>query len=176
MKVYVVTEGDCSDYHIVAIFTNKEAARIFCLSDSDRYFEEYDTDTIKVDKADKLTLIVQYDYRRGGSINGISLGQPMKQITMDADCPEILWMSVDMSSDKRYKSVIQHGNESRLLQKVVHDKFAEYLYEQGMNKNELYDKRRTEIEEEHSKRYARLAQYLMASSSSSFLLEVDNCE
>lgn len=47
MKVYVVTEGDYSDYHIVGVTTDRETAKAYCkISAGDWYepkVEEYDT-------------------------------------------------------------------------------------------------------------------------------------
>ena len=47
MKVYVVTEGDYSDYHIVGVTTDRETAEAYCkISTGDWYepkVEEYDT-------------------------------------------------------------------------------------------------------------------------------------
>lgn len=47
MKVYVVTEGDYSDYHIVGVTTDRETAEAYCkISKGDWYeprVEEYDT-------------------------------------------------------------------------------------------------------------------------------------
>lgn len=47
MKVYVVTEGDYSDYHIVGVTTDLETAKAYCEVSTDRWYEpkieEYDT-------------------------------------------------------------------------------------------------------------------------------------
>lgn len=55
MKVYVVTSGIYSDYHIVAVFDDKQKAEVFCAAYNDNnmehrtwddpcYIEEYDTE------------------------------------------------------------------------------------------------------------------------------------
>ena len=55
MKVYVVTSGTYSDYHIVAAFDDKQKAEVFCAAYNDNcmehrtwddpyYIEEYDTE------------------------------------------------------------------------------------------------------------------------------------
>ena len=53
MKVYVVTEGDYSDYHIVGVCTSKESAeRIRQLASSDYHeaqIEEYEADRFNVE-------------------------------------------------------------------------------------------------------------------------------
>ena len=50
MKVYIVTEGSYSDYHIEAVFTDEEQAKYYCATHSDECeIEEYDTDTVHFD-------------------------------------------------------------------------------------------------------------------------------
>lgn len=53
MIVYVVTDGEYSDYHIEAVFTDKEQAELFCatrnLSAED--IKEYDTEEHKFETA-----------------------------------------------------------------------------------------------------------------------------
>ena len=48
MKVYVVTEGDYSDYHIVGVTTEREMAEAYCEVSTDRWYkprvETYDTE------------------------------------------------------------------------------------------------------------------------------------
>ncbi len=49
MKVYVVTDGDYSDYHIEAVFTDKEKAEIYAALHCCNAVEEYDADAIDFD-------------------------------------------------------------------------------------------------------------------------------
>lgn len=53
MKVYIVTQGSYSDYHIEAVFTDEEQAKFYCATHSDDCddceIEEYDTDTVHFD-------------------------------------------------------------------------------------------------------------------------------
>lgn len=48
MKVYIVTQGSYSDYHIEAVFTDEKQAKYYCATHSYDYgeceIEEYDTD------------------------------------------------------------------------------------------------------------------------------------
>lgn len=64
MKVYVITVGDYSDYHIVGVTLEKETAELFKKTHDKRYvkfeIEEYDTDYIKMIGA-KNAYIVVYD-------------------------------------------------------------------------------------------------------------------
>ena len=46
MKVYIVTAGEYSDYHIEAVFTSKERAEAFAALDDDRGVDEEETDPV----------------------------------------------------------------------------------------------------------------------------------
>ena len=54
MKVYVITEGSYSDYHIVCVTLDKKIAKEFCKLHTDKKdyrvfnLEEYDTDTMQL--------------------------------------------------------------------------------------------------------------------------------
>lgn len=49
MIVYVVTEGSYSDYHIEAVFADKEQANLYLRIHPGCVIEEYDTEEIKID-------------------------------------------------------------------------------------------------------------------------------
>lgn len=54
MKVYIVTQGEYSDYHIEEVFTDREKAEIFCATLNEKYYafpeiEEYETDKVKIE-------------------------------------------------------------------------------------------------------------------------------
>lgn len=55
MKVYAITKGSYSDYHIETIVTDPELARKLAIEFSDKYYtanvEEYDTDKIKLESS-----------------------------------------------------------------------------------------------------------------------------
>lgn len=58
MKVYVITAGDYSDYHIVAVTEDKEKADNYVKEHNERlnedaYAEEYDTDDFDIVVADR---------------------------------------------------------------------------------------------------------------------------
>lgn len=50
MTVYVVTDGCYSDYHIEAVFTDEEQAKLYCAAheSEDITIEEYDTEADKI--------------------------------------------------------------------------------------------------------------------------------
>lgn len=62
MTVYIVTQGSYSDYHIEAVFTDKEQAQLYCAIHHDKsgwydpcVIEEYETDTPKLETDKELT-------------------------------------------------------------------------------------------------------------------------
>lgn len=76
MKVYVITAGEYSDYHIVTVTTDKEKADNFvkvhndskCFYYDDAYVEEYDTDDFDIDVTDRnakyFKVIANWDYEK----------------------------------------------------------------------------------------------------------------
>ena len=70
MKVYVITQGSYSDYHIVGVkLTREEAEKVVALAnDEDSYeyaeIEEYDTDDIKINTNEEIKdkYWKEYDY------------------------------------------------------------------------------------------------------------------
>lgn len=54
MKVYVVTNGSYSAYHIEAVFTDKETAELYCITNKHDFYgepevEEWEADNIKLE-------------------------------------------------------------------------------------------------------------------------------
>lgn len=48
MKIFIVTDGTYSDYHIEAVFSTKEKASAYCALHGYDYVEEYEVDEVKV--------------------------------------------------------------------------------------------------------------------------------
>ena len=65
MKVYVVTQGEYSDYGIVGVAIDKKQAEYIAMVHNTYnepcYIEEYDTEEIKVDKDFEPNWIVRFD-------------------------------------------------------------------------------------------------------------------
>ena len=59
MKVYVVTSGEYSDYHIDAVFDSREAAEVYCALGHGEYVEDYD---VNAEAATKPTQSIVYRY------------------------------------------------------------------------------------------------------------------
>ena len=59
MTIYIVTQGEYSDYGIKAVFTNKEQAMLYAALHNDDYYEpcmieEYDADSVKIETDKEL--------------------------------------------------------------------------------------------------------------------------
>lgn len=82
MKIYVITAGEYSDYHIVAVTTDKEKADNFVKvhNDSkrfyydDAYVEEYDTEDFDIAVTDRnakyFKVFGSWDYAQGREVIG----------------------------------------------------------------------------------------------------------
>lgn len=58
MKVYVLTEGEYSDYHIEAVKLDKEEADRLALVHPDWEIEEFDTDDVRIPERTRYTVWV----------------------------------------------------------------------------------------------------------------------
>lgn len=58
MKVYVLTEGEYSDYHIEAVKLDKEEADRLALVHPDWEIEEFDTDDVRIPERTRYTVRV----------------------------------------------------------------------------------------------------------------------
>lgn len=76
MIVYIVTSGEYSDYHIAAVFDNKEQAELYCAVHErklDRpYIEEWDTDEVKLESCVPVKKLWIAYIRIDGSVSYIS--------------------------------------------------------------------------------------------------------
>lgn len=72
MKVYIVTSGIYSDYHICAVFDNKESAELYCAvheRDLDEpSVEEYDTEEVKLEANSPVYETWEIEVDRNGNI------------------------------------------------------------------------------------------------------------
>lgn len=53
MKVYVVTDGEYSDYHIEAVFTDEGQALLYCATHCGE-LEEYEADEVRIEATKKV--------------------------------------------------------------------------------------------------------------------------
>lgn len=171
-KVYVVTSGEYSDYRIEKVFSSMSKAHMYSLLDPDRRVEEYDVDDMELNVVSDY-LLVSYDYKYN-HIHELTLcGDPVK--------PRISrgWMkpfefTLSLSDDRVHRNVMRYGKNSKVILKIVQDKFAEYCYELNTSREEL-------IKERDGKYYNPNAAFYTTSSvldawtPSRTALEVNNC-
>lgn len=65
MKIYIVTDGVYSDYHIEAVFTTRENAERYAAIHSCSYIEEYEADAIQVQGNIDIYVIHKFDVYKG---------------------------------------------------------------------------------------------------------------
>lgn len=69
MKMYIVTKGSYSDYHIVGLFSDRKEADMYCTARGDDYnpsrVEEYEVDSIAV-RGDKAPWVVSKTFWEDG--------------------------------------------------------------------------------------------------------------
>lgn len=128
MKVYVVTEGSYSDYHIDSIFSTREKAdiRVALLNSSDYRdadVEEWDVDYIEIDTNQKIIdyAIVYYGTRDNFNkdiIRSICLYKGLEgAITFSK--------SIDLVGDN-HKFVVRADTIEK-AKKIFYDKYAEAM-------------------------------------------------
>lgn len=136
MKVYVVTSGCYSDYHIEAVFTDKKTAYAFANIHTDREVEEYDADSVKIATAPMKAKIL-YDPE----------ANEIASICTDDYVQERLWPKPDQLeyghfvayrelSDRALKDIQKNGKKSSLLLKAMQDAWSEYKYEHEYELND----------------------------------------
>ena len=139
MKVYVVTAGDYSDYHIEKVFLYREAARLYAMMDADRDVEEYEVDGDETVSAMPY-VVVRYNFRNN-CIREMELCMKPEVPHVQDDWYFDFIFTLSLSNKKLYNSIMRYGKASGMVKKIATDKFAEYLYEHGTNREELIRKR-----------------------------------
>ena len=75
MRVYVVTSGEYSDYHIDAIFTDNEQAELYCATHErtldNPYIEEWETDEVKFESCVPVKNLWTASIRNDGIVSYI---------------------------------------------------------------------------------------------------------
>lgn len=153
MKVYIVTSGDYSDYHIEKVFTNREQARLYAMLNPDREVEEYTTDTVQVQKQ-PLYITVRYDYRHD-KINALFIGN--EDISPHVGKSPWLYddfeFTISTANERVYKNILRYGKKSSMLKKIVQDTFAAYLYEHQTSREYLIQEENKRYEEARKGRF-----------------------
>lgn len=152
MKVYIVTSGEYSSYHIDAVFTDEVMANQYKNLDTGRNVEVFDADSVSVtNKSRDLVLYVTYDFEID-TIESFSL-------TSDRDEePYVSEWNTEfcfylIPSGPVYDDILEHERNSELLLKVARDRFHKYLEHIEMSREELIRKINDKLEKDR-KMYA----------------------
>ena len=137
--VYVVTSGEYSDYRIEKIFSDPRKAHLYSLLDEDRRVEQYVMDDTDV-TTKKSYLKIEYDYKYN-RIESITLCAKSFRPRIGKGWYRNFEVSLSMCDDRVYKNIMRYGKNSKVIFKIVQDKLAEYLYDHGMTREELIQKR-----------------------------------
>lgn len=127
MKVYIVTDGDYSDYHIEAVFTDEEKAKIYAALHCYDNVEEYDADTIEIDGEFEPWIVHYCCYTNG------------------------FWHCEDTCYSKKHDNrvwksayngvqafiYLKERDTTKAL-KIAQDLYAEWLYEEAKMGGEIY--------------------------------------
>ena len=131
MKVYVVTEGSYSDYHIEAIFSDKLKADIHAALISGDV-AEWDVDNIEVDTNQKIipyARVVFYPFR-SNPITSINIEYTVENNIVFSTC-------IKLKADSTYGVAILRADTEEKARKIFYDMYAkamnEYLIECGNN-------------------------------------------
>lgn len=146
-RVYVVTSGEYSDYRIEKIFSKGTDAHLYSLLDDDRRVEEYVVDDTEI-STDRSYLKIRYNYKWNSFDEMTFSAQPIEP---HVDKNEWSWrfeMTLPLSDERIYRNVMRYGKNSKVIAKIVYDRFAQYLYEHNTSRDELK-------EEENQQRFDR---------------------
>ncbi|MBR2248771.1 MAG: hypothetical protein IJ880_17455 [Bacilli bacterium] len=129
MTVYVVTDGEYSDYHIVGIFSDREKAEIcVAIKTEDGGVEEWDVDDIKIDSNLKLI-----DYAIIHYVPFVK--KPFCGIAMKKGLEGRIDFSKHLELFSGHQYFIVRADTEEKAKKIFYDEYtkaiSEYLIEQG---------------------------------------------
>jgi len=153
MKVYIVTQGEYSDYRIVKVFLNKEKAEKYAKYNSTGYdecfVEEYDTyDENLITKKHYIKCSLHYDIEiLNDRVNIIYLTNETKYVTMKKEFNDLIIQRKSYTFDYPYEPYIitKYFDEDKYdittalkeLKKIGYDirsEFLEYLKDYNLEK------------------------------------------
>lgn len=124
-KVYIVSEGCYSDYHIVAIFSDKNKADIHAtlLNSTESFYdearvEEWDIDNVEIDTRQKIVRYAKVAYSQG-KITGVEITNGIDGL-IKFDQPIKI-------NDDRSNWVNIRTDDIDKAKKIFYDKYAEAL-------------------------------------------------
>lgn len=158
MKIYVVTAGEYSDYHIEKVFSDKHQAHMYSLLESDRRVEQYELDDVTI-KTNKKFIKVTY-YFKWQHVEKVELCSKEIKPMIDRKYGSYFEFTLPLSDKKLYSNIMRYGKNCGLIQKITRDKFMQYLYEHETTVEELIRKQNEKWEKQNN------PYYFLASTSS----------
>ena len=148
MKVYVVTSGEYSNYHIDAIFTDEKIANQYANLDSDRNVEEYETDIDSIESdPNKLVYSVDYNFIKN-KIETLCLTSAHNICDDSVNDVTLTDFYFYVSpSETLDASIRTWGMNSDWLLKIAQDRFYMYCDAHGISARELQEKKKKRDEE-----------------------------
>lgn len=138
-RVYIVTSGEYSDYHIEKVFSSRSKAHMYSLLDPARRVEEYDVDDMELNVVSDY-LLVSYDYKYN-NIEGLTLCGDQVNPNISEGWMRPFEFTLMLSDDRVHRNVVRYGKNSNVILKIAQDKFSEYCYEHNTSREELIRKR-----------------------------------
>lgn len=148
MKIYVVTSGCYSDYHIDQVFTSRKMASAYANLDPDRRVETYVADSVDmIQEMQKAKgLMVVYDFQNN-VIDTYGMcdieGEPDR---VDDYFSRFLFRFELPLSVRLVDDIVDRGIKSPLLLKIAQDRFAEYCYAHDTSKEKIIREKEAEKE------------------------------
>ena len=158
MKVYVITSGEYSSYHIDAVFTDEDTAYKYASLDADRSVEEYETDTATVDGELKMYYQCCYNLARNHVwLKNTVRAKGKDRIVHENSKTSLFYFYLD-NSVENYKAIdkSRYRGNSRLLLKIAADRLAAYAYSVGKSVSEIQhdaQERERKYEEKKQREY-----------------------
>lgn len=130
MKIYIVTSGEYSDYHIEAVFTDEEQAQLYCATHYDCDIEEWEADEIKITPVD---IYVIYEFWFDDKFNG-KLATSRLSIKREKEV-QIFKNQNPYFGSNPYKVTVpvKRGTPEEKAVKIARDYLFQYLMEQIEN-------------------------------------------
>ena len=145
MKIFVVTSGSYSDYHIDAVFTDGVMAEQYANLDTDRNVEIYEADSVSVtNRSRDLVLYVAYDFENDIIESMHLTSDEDKEVELASYHPVFYFYLTP--SGPVYEDIKANGNESKLLLKAAQDRFYYYLEHRETSREELIRKIHDKLE------------------------------
>ena len=137
MKIYIVTDGCYSDYHIEAVFTDKEKAKLFAALHNCSNLEEYETsdDNLKGVTTSYYTHIIRAYPKENGEFNfsyidgGAYSTKHLREIREDGDHLKIIISLNERNDRKAFRiatDMLAEWKEKRIEQRKKNSKLIVY--------------------------------------------------